>query len=471
MYDGASLGYTESLEHVAKDFDVMSRPSPSANKWSTVITARKSSTPETNNNEDEPVKKFDPCVSFIGGAPASDGARSHSNSVSSSGQSTPAFFKSGTTSPGPTVHRVGSTISFTAGRPVSGERDSSGGVPALALNTALKKQQARQGYGRRLAPKVIAGVNKEGAVSKIAGKFAEGTVSNGNSRSDNESSGTTITINDKPPQRRKASVTSVLKDDFRIKLLNDESEVSMEIHDDSKSDEPVINSQARRESDERPVGKIIIKGAKSASQEASDIPPDKTRKPSLIESLIHTAGMERTRKSSFDSGQRSRTNKHNLSSQTSQATLVESKPSSISPKNSFKTSNVSPSSSFRKTSDADSSSKAYIVSPGRQRKLLTRFQGGNRKLSGSSVENSDDDSRDGSGDEIDSQKTNRKPSYTITSVRQTPKIHISDQTIDADDEDSDVNVSEFLFTFQYLNYLSKSNMNSSVSHAMLPPFT
>eukprot|EP00794_Sanderia_malayensis_P003197 gene3197-3670_t len=159
VYDGASLGYTEGLEQLAQDFDMHQ---PSVNKWSQPISfTRKTSIGEESNesNNSLPSRKYDPCVSFTAGAPVIKKdvkfsltlKHNQSNSNSSSGDSTPSARQSSASSPPIKVKKkVDSCVSFVAGKPILAselekskrlEEARAGGVNPVSLGNALKTFQ------------------------------------------------------------------------------------------------------------------------------------------------------------------------------------------------------------------------------------------------------------------------------------------------------------------------------------------
>ena len=147
---------------MAHDFDMHQ---PSVNKWSTPIVGlqRKPIKDENANNEDmqAKMKKYDPCVSFQAGTPIISSEMkfsvtvktSRSNSNSSSGNSTPGRGLSGSSSP-PSRRKKSSNsnsipepcVTFVSGRPVISSAEEtvdqidSTGVSASSLNYALKRQ-------------------------------------------------------------------------------------------------------------------------------------------------------------------------------------------------------------------------------------------------------------------------------------------------------------------------------------------
>jgi len=188
----------------------------SINKWSVPITNKKasydsggSSNDIINNNNDD--KKYEPCVQFFAGTPivTVEGSKSsRSNSISSSGSATPLNRNSsGKASPSQRTsgQKFDPCVSFISGKPVKNENpkeededdESLRSVHAQKIQLALRKEANKKGHsiGKRLAPKMMQGVTKPGAVSNMAGLFASGNVTDESSR--------------------RSSVTSCLRDDFK----------------------------------------------------------------------------------------------------------------------------------------------------------------------------------------------------------------------------------------------------------------
>lgn len=157
MYDGASLGYTAGLEQLAQDFDMQQ---PSANKWATpIVGSRKASYDDSSSeNIKSKLSKYDPCVSFAAGAPILRQDVKYSlfvnpnqnNSSSSSGKSTPGARSSGgATPPHKVSKKIDPCVTFIAGKPIltppsedeENERSalSRGGVNPITLKKALKQ--------------------------------------------------------------------------------------------------------------------------------------------------------------------------------------------------------------------------------------------------------------------------------------------------------------------------------------------
>jgi len=158
VYDGASLGYTAGLEQIAQDFDMQQ---PSVNKWATpIISSRRTSIEENGSDSGKSkLSKYDPCVSFAAGAPiikqdakyAVFVNQNQTNSTSSSGKSTPGARSSGSATPPYRVtKKIDPCVTFVAGKPIltppseSDERVrppdfSRGAVNPLSLKKALKQ--------------------------------------------------------------------------------------------------------------------------------------------------------------------------------------------------------------------------------------------------------------------------------------------------------------------------------------------
>ena len=131
---------------------------PSVNKWATpIVGSRKTSSEESSNdNIKSKFSKYDPCVSFAAGAPVIRQDVKYSlfvnqnNSSSSSGKSTPGGRSSGgATPPYKVTKKIDPCVTFIAGKPVltppsedeESERSelSRGGVNPVTLKKALKQ--------------------------------------------------------------------------------------------------------------------------------------------------------------------------------------------------------------------------------------------------------------------------------------------------------------------------------------------
>ena len=381
-------------------------PQPSVNKWSAPLVPRKSFSIDNNNgplpaaplshgagggsgSSDNSAKKYDPCVGFFSGTPVinPDNKQSRSNSMTSSGSITPN--RTGKTSGKVTPKRGsnGSTyepcVSWVGGKPLVQNQSieenvieeiaaENFGIPPYKLQNALRKEQGKKPYsvGTRLAPKQIKGVSKPGAVSNIAGMFANG--------------------NWEELSVRKKSATSVLRDDFQMMKSKDENgpmKFNLNVNVDSK----------RRTSE-------------TSESECSSNKPN------------------------FDRSNSTRgSNRSCLSSNTSQATLVESR--EHKPQDGALSALVSNTIVLNGGREKALSPVTY-----RKRNLLGR---GGRKVSvSSSVENSEDEDSHAESDdegELNNWK-GRRISYLAATAKKEEKAienKIPMDTQEADDEDSD----------------------------------
>lgn len=410
IYDGLKQQNGNDLK---QRHSVSSMHQPSVNKWSAPLSPRKSLTIDNNNglpspsamshgagggsgSSDSSSKKYDPCVGFFAGTPIIkvDNKQSRSNSMTSSGGSnTPnrAGKMSGRTSPKRSSAVVNDPcVSWVAGKPIVNVQEDEGkennenyGIPPYKLQNALRKEQGKKPYsvGTRLAPKQIAGVSKPGAVSNIAGLFASGNW--------DELSST----------NRKKSATSVLRDDFQM---------MKSIHKKSR-DDAIENAPMK-------FNLNINVDSKRRTSEPSENEPTRSQ-------------FDRTNLN-YSSGRHQRM----LSSNTSQATLVESR--NLKPKEGI-TALVSNTIVINGGND-----KTLSPVPYRKRNLLR----GGRKISVSSVENSEDE--DSHGESADEGELNnwkgRRVSYLAATSKQNEKaVAKKDDKIpdDADDEDSDATAS------------------------------
>jgi hypothetical protein len=420
-------------------------PQPSVNKWSAPLVPRKSLSIDNNNSplpsvplshgvgggsgsSDNSTKKYDPCVGFFSGTPVinPDNKQSRSNSMTSSGSITPN--RTGKTSGKVTPKRAsnGSTydpcVSWVGGKPlVQNESIEENvmeeiaaekfGIPPYKLQNALRKEQGKKPYsvGTRLAPKQIAGVSKPGAVSNIAGMFANG--------------------NWEELSVRKKSATSVLRDDFQMMKSKTKGDTSEENVSPMKFNLNVNVDSKRRTSE-------------TSESESSCNKPNFDRSNS-------TRGSNRSYQ-------------RNLSSNTSQATLVESR--ELKPQDGALSALVSNTIVLNGGREKALSPVTY-----RKRNLLGR---GGRKVSvSSSVENSEDeDSHAESGDEGELNNwKGRRISYLAATAKKEEKAienKIPLDTQEADDEDSDATASPVsLLKFVFLHI--RIDVNKRAKHHIL----
>lgn len=411
VYDSASV--TSENSRNSRNSGSLSMHQPSVNKWSVPITStRKSVTLDSpnaysnnNNNEDTPEKKIGPCVQFIAGTPVvkTDNKNSRSNSLSSSGSITPLQkSEKGSPSQRTSSSSFDPCVSFISGKPqVSNESpkeendDLSSGVQPYKLQNALKKEVQKKGYsvGTRLAPKPIAGVSKPGAVSNIAGLFASGNVEELQSS-----------------MNRKKSATFVLRDDFQIRSCKNKVQ----------GDEPSTKSNSN------------VDKRKTTTTTASMSTTTTT--------TTTTTTNTNTEKENAKQSPRQRTN---LSSSTSQATLVESQTSCYMNKGvSALISNTIVINGGKDGITNIRNIKNNKNSPMSQRKR-TLLSNGRKTSISSSLENSEDeDSHVDSGDESALENWNgRRVSYLMATAKKAEKAgkKNAESNTEADDEDSDVN--------------------------------
>lgn len=222
MYDGKPLARKERSNSTTSTGSIKMFATPSANKWAAPLSPRKSIDSGSssndifnNNNGEVNDKRYEPCVQFKAGAPIITVERSsRSNSVSSSGATTPRNrLSTGKISPGrrnssfsgsnSNTSKFDPCVSFVAGKSVTTKNGSpqedeknisSTDLYAQKLQSALRKEvNKKSSVGKRLAPKMIEGVTKPGAVSSMKGRFGGNVESN----------------------LRRPSVTSCLRDDFQ----------------------------------------------------------------------------------------------------------------------------------------------------------------------------------------------------------------------------------------------------------------
>ena len=222
MYDDKPLARKERSNSTTSTGSIKMFATPSANKWAAPLSPRKSIDSGSssndifnNNNGEVNDKRYEPCVQFKAGAPIITVERSsRSNSVSSSGATTPRNrLSTGKISPGRrnssfsgsngNTSKFDPCVSFVAGKSVTTKNGipqedeknvSSTDLYAQKLQSALRKEvNKKSSVGKRLAPKMIEGVTKPGAVSSMTGRFGGNVESN----------------------LRRPSVTSCLRDDFQ----------------------------------------------------------------------------------------------------------------------------------------------------------------------------------------------------------------------------------------------------------------
>ena len=465
---------------VVQRHSVPAMPQPSVNKWSAPLAPRKSLTidgnsgginiPSSINNNNvtnmthgigggsgssdnsSTTKKYDPCVGFFAGTPviSPESKASRSNSVTSSGSITPNRIgkSSGKSSGKGTPKRTsnGSTydpcVAWSAGKPITNIEESTKennvdnenfGIPPFKLQNALRKEQGKKPYsiGTRLAPKQIEGVSKPGAVSNIAGLFANGNWE--------ELSG------------RKKSATSVLRDDFQIL----KSRTKSECHEENDTVQP-IPKQQQQEQQLQQQGPMkfnlnVTVDSKRKTSESGD-----NEKPSPFD-----------RGSTTYSSLPARYHQRKLSSNTSQATLVESNKRSKNKTKEGVTATLALNTIILNGGVGEGREKALSSTVTyRKRNLLGR---GGRKVSvSSSVENTDDDDSHAESDdenELNNWK-GRRISYLAANAKNAEKSNnaassshhagadakVAIDTQEADDEDSDANASPVSSIFFSSNY-------------------
>lgn len=415
-------------------------PLPSVNKWAAPLAPRKSLTIDNNNampntlpmshgagggsgssDNSSTNKKYDPCVGFFAGAPviSPDSKASRSNSVTSSGSITPN--RTGKTSGKGTPKRTsnGSTydpcVAWVGGKPISNIEESSKentleenlGVPPFKLQNALRKEQGKKPYsvGTKLAPKQIEGVSKKGAVSNIAGLFANGNWDE-------------LSV-------RKKSATSVLRDDFPMLKTRTKSECHNE---ETMPQQP--SQQANQQQQQGPM-KFNL-----------NVTVDSKRKTS--ESEIETTRSPFDRGSSSYSSLPARYHQRKLSSNTSQATLVESR-NQAKPKEGVTALALN---TIILNGGVGGEGREKALSPVTYRKRNLLGRGGRKVSVSSSVENTDEeDSHNESDDENELNNwKGRRISYLAATAKQEKtssgtETNVAMDTQEADDEDSDANVS------------------------------
>lgn len=204
---------------MAQDFDMQ----PSINKWATpIIGSRKTSSEESScENIKSKVSKYDPCVSFAAGAPVLRQDVKYSlfvspnpnNSSSSSGKSTPGARSSGgVTPPHKLMKKIDPCVTFVAGKPVltppseDEERERSelsrGGVNPVTLKKALKQSfpddQESEDNALKKGRVIIKQHFEKDELEVVSGAHTErGKFVNADSS-------------------KKSSAISVLRDDFRV---------------------------------------------------------------------------------------------------------------------------------------------------------------------------------------------------------------------------------------------------------------
>ncbi|XP_065665189.1 uncharacterized protein LOC100198854 isoform X8 [Hydra vulgaris] len=234
---GQDILYTIYQEFDSKEYSfdcqqLRKMSQPSVNKWAASIQPRKSASMETRHNSFMDERKYDPCVSFVAGTPIlnQESRSSRSSSIGSSGMHTPLrkadslplTQSSNSIELGNQSPTLDQNLGFSVGQPQNNEikdDDLGSGVPPQTLNKALKREVYKKSYGLRLAPKMISGVSKPGAVSNIKELFAPGRNS--------------VNLG------RRYSATSVLREDFQhddnIGFYLDSEEYKSMRQNDSKS--------------------------------------------------------------------------------------------------------------------------------------------------------------------------------------------------------------------------------------------
>lgn len=196
---------------------------PSVNKWATpIVSSRKTSSEESSIDNVKPkLSKYDPCVSFAAGAPVIKPDVKYSvfvnqnqnNSSSSSGKSTPGARSSGsTTPPYKLTKKIDPCVTFIAGKPIltppseDDERErtdlSRGSVNPVSLKKALKQsfpeeQSKEEGTARKGRVIIKQHFDKDEldvapSVQNDRGKYFS------------------------PDSNKKSSAISVLREDFRV---------------------------------------------------------------------------------------------------------------------------------------------------------------------------------------------------------------------------------------------------------------
>ena len=435
---------------IVQRHSVSAMPLPSVNKWAAPLAPRKSLTIDNNNaipstlpmshgagggsgssDNSSTNKKYDPCVGFFAGAPviSPDSKASRSNSVTSSGSITPN--RTGKTSGKGTPKRTsnGSTydpcVAWIGGKPISNIEESSKencveenlGVPPFKLQNALRKEQGKKPYsvGTKLAPKQIEGVSKKGAVSNIAGMFANGNWDE-------------LSV-------RKKSATSVLRDDFPML----KSRTKSECHNDENIPQQQPQQQSRQTNQQQQQGQGPMKFN-------LNITVDSKRKTS--ESEIETTRSPFDRGSSSYSSLPARYHQRKLSSNTSQATLVESR-NKPQPKEGVTALALN---TIILNGGVGGEGREKALSPVTYRKRNLLGRGGRKVSVSSSVENTDEeDSHNESDDENELNNwKGRRISYLAATAKQEKtssgtETNVAVDTQEADDEDSDANVSPVSF--------------------------
>ena len=206
---------------------------PSINKWATPIhgSSRKTSVEENFIETVKPkVSKYDPCVSFSAGAPIlrQDVRYSltvkpcHGNSSSSSGKSTPgARMSGGSTPPYKVTKRIDPCVTFVAGKPVltppseddeAGRKElSRGGVNPVTLNNALRQkfpEETKSDENASRKGRVIIKQHFDREALQVAIPGVVERIKTNYSANDNS---------------KKSSAISVLRDDFRVPVSKSET--------------------------------------------------------------------------------------------------------------------------------------------------------------------------------------------------------------------------------------------------------
>ncbi|XP_066921438.1 rho GTPase-activating protein 23-like isoform X2 [Clytia hemisphaerica] len=427
----------------------MSRPS--VNKWAAPLVPRKSVSIDNNNggggspnmgtmshgtgggsgSSDNSNKRYDPCVTFFAGTPviSPDSKQSRSNSVTSSGSITPNWGKGSGKGSGKATPKRASNgsgydpcVPWVGGKPMVSNIEESTqetvegetfGIPPYKLQNALRKEQGKKPYsvGTRLAPKQITGVSKPGAVSNIAGLFANG--------------------NWEELSPRKKSATSVLRDDFQMMKRGRSESTS-----DAQISQQVLEPSAQFDDGPMKFNLNVTVDNKRRTSESEDI----NRSPFDRNNPSYSSLPARYHRS--------------LSSNTSQATLVESR--KPKPKDGV--------AALAMNTMMLNGGRDKVTSPVTLRKRNLLGRGGRKTSVSSSVENSEDEESHGeSGDEngdLDNWK-GRRISYLAATAKQNEKNtsgaenKIPVDTQEADDEDSDAHASPQ--TNQRLRSNQKSN--------------
>ncbi|XP_065052991.1 uncharacterized protein LOC135682158 isoform X2 [Rhopilema esculentum] len=229
VYDGASLGYTAGLEQLAQDFDMQQ---PSLNKWAAPIAGSRKGSRDDGNAEitKTKVSKYDPCVSFAAGAPVIKQDykcslfvnQNHTGSTSSSGKSTPGTRNSGgSTPPCKVTKRIDPCVTFIAGKPIltppsEDDEDTRRELSRGAVNPITLKKALRHNFPEETNTEDNAA--KKGRVIIKQHFDKEALQIAPHSTTDTDKMSSNFGENGK-----KSSAISVLRDDFRVPVSKNDS--------------------------------------------------------------------------------------------------------------------------------------------------------------------------------------------------------------------------------------------------------